>query len=210
MTMWTIARLTAAAGALLALVACGGKAQVDGTGGGSGGSGGSGAAGGSGGGGGTGGAQDAGATGGAGGASGMGGGGSGGGASCTSDDDCQLVNSCCDCLALPASATAPECTMPECYAPSCEARGLWVIQVRCVQGACILGVPCAGPVNCDAPTPQCGPGEVVSRNSTGTCWGGCVSAMQCASVDSCDVCASAQFQCTTTSGVPQCVPFPPD
>lgn len=62
----------------------------------------------------------------------------GGGASCVTDSDCQKVDNCCDCLALPTSVTAPTCNMGPCFVTTCVGQGLSNAAVKCLSGTCKL------------------------------------------------------------------------
>jgi len=166
---------------LLAATACGGESSSDGTGG----TGGGGTSGG----GGTGGTSG----GGAGGTSGTGG--SSGGwvgsvGECTADSDCELLNSCCYCLATPKGQVSPPyCEPTPCFADRCSVEG--VTTARCIAGQCTKARNCDGSqVSCEMVKPSCPEGQVPSVQDT--CWGECVPVTDCAKVDTC-------FDCTGPS-----------
>lgn len=59
---------------------------------------------------------------------------------CNSDADCQLVNDCCNCLALPraaAQSVAATC-LADCFVGQCTGLGLAGVSARCVAGTCRL------------------------------------------------------------------------
>jgi hypothetical protein len=58
---------------------------------------------------------------------------------CASDTDCQLINDCCECLALPATLTLPACKKL-CVVSTCVAKGLAItsLKARCLSGSCRL------------------------------------------------------------------------
>jgi hypothetical protein len=60
-----------------------------------------------------------------------------GATSCNADTDCQRVDNCCDCLALPKAASAPDC-QKLCLINTCVSRGLATAKVRCILGECRL------------------------------------------------------------------------
>ena len=107
---------------------------------------------------------------------------------CTKDLDCVLINDCCRCKAMAASAERPVCGDVVCQVGSCEARQTGARTAICNLGRCVLDVSCdASKVTCERLPPQCPAGElpVVDR----FCWaGGCVPASQCAGVTDCSQC----------------------
>jgi hypothetical protein len=60
-----------------------------------------------------------------------------GATSCTADTDCQRIDNCCDCLALPNAASAPDCKKL-CLISTCVSRGLATAKAHCVLGECRL------------------------------------------------------------------------
>lgn len=54
------------------------------------------------------------------------------------DKDCQKIDNCCDCLALPTSVAAPTCNMGPCFVNTCVGQGLATAAVQCVGGTCKL------------------------------------------------------------------------
>ncbi len=203
--------LSASALALSALCtvtlgACGDDDGTGGTGatgaGGSGGTGAAGAAGGSGGSGGVGGVGAAGGEGGSGGtgAAGAGGdggsGGSGGGvmatAECTMDEDCKLVNDCCQCAGLPNAEVPANCDM-ECLQPKCTQITGGVVgggtEARCIAGQCVTTLNCNDfDTVCLVAPPDCPVGEQAAV--VNGCWGGCVPDRECAAVGACTECSA--------------------
>ena len=59
-----------------------------------------------------------------------------GGGTCASDADCQMVNDCCSCMALPAKSTPPACNIKACFVATCTARGVSTAKAQCVSGSC--------------------------------------------------------------------------
>ncbi len=105
---------------------------------------------------------------------------------CKTDDDCELLSDCCNCIAAPkGKAKLPYCEPTPCFADQCSANQIQ--QASCVAGQCIKGFKCDGSqVLCNALPPLCEGGEVPSVDQG--CWGPCVPAVQCASVANCSEC----------------------
>jgi hypothetical protein len=109
-------------------------------------------------------------------------------AECATDDDCQVVNDCCTCAALPKSEQNVACPAV-CIQSACQARGLGAAKADCVANRCVFDVTCdRSLVNCEAATPTCPASQVPSVS--GTCWGPCVPAQDCRAVTNCDDCAA--------------------
>lgn len=121
-----------------------------------------------------------------------GGGGSGGGTlvaerECEVAADCQLVDDCCTCDAIPANETPEEC-LAVCVQSTCsgQQRGDDAA-VACLAGRCVAGFDCNWNLaTCDSEPPACDPGFTASLIDG--CWGPCVLATECNSVGSCDQC----------------------
>jgi len=107
---------------------------------------------------------------------------------CKTDADCELGNSCCDCMAGPkGKLQMPYCPPDPCLTDQCSAKH--VSQARCAAGQCILGYDCdASTVFCNALPPECPAGQLPSVENG--CWGPCVPADQCLSVPDCFGCPS--------------------
>ncbi len=59
--------------------------------------------------------------------------------SCDVPADCQLINGCCDCMAIHVDETAPECHMMECFATECSGEfGTNAVHATCVDGGCVV------------------------------------------------------------------------
>jgi hypothetical protein len=119
---------------------------------------------------------------------------------CVTDQDCTLVENCCDCESLNPGETAPECGMRECRQTECSAIGLVKPAVECRLGRCMFKKDTCNPfgVSCDAPQPQCGPGSLPSVEETnqGKCWtGSCVPAEVCDWVPDCSYCDDPELVC---------------
>ena len=131
---------------------------------------------------------------------------------CTTAADCQLVNDCCTCEAIPVGAKAPACSLT-CVQSACAARQLPAGAVACVAGQCVAGFKCdTSKVTCEAATPACAAGDVPTVNAAGTCYTGtCAPAVECTTVTSCGVCTGTA-SCATyqTQSGPQshCLPIP--
>jgi len=112
-------------------------------------------------------------------------------AECAADQDCQVVDDCCTCAALPKSEQKPACSSV-CIQSACQARGLAGAKAHCVANRCVFDVTCdRAQVTCEAPTPTCPSSQVPSVS--GSCWGPCVPAQDCQAVTNCDDCAAGQI-----------------
>lgn len=179
--------------AAFAISACGGGGGSGGSGGSTGGTGTGGntggtATGGTGTGGNTGGTSTGGSTGGTS-TGGSTGGGGGAAPQCTTDAaPCQLVNDCCNCLAIGPGEAAPTCDIPECFVDACTGDGLpQPQQPQCAAGQCVAGFVCDPTmVVCNSLPPDCPEGQIASVQ--GACWGPCVDTTECLSVSSCADC----------------------
>ena len=120
---------------------------------------------------------------------------------CESDEDCQLVDDCCNCLAIPTEAEAPECTFEECIATKCEVHRVEKLAAVCKAGRCTYSLSCdASRVSCEMGTPECSEEGTVPAVD-GTCWtGSCVRNEQCSDVTDCAHCLSGQ-QCVVNEGL---------
>ena len=147
---------------------------------------------------------------------------------CEDDEQCVLVDNCCDCAAYHVGDEVPACDM-ECVQTMCSSLGIAGIGVVCEDGTCGLERrDCSGVVTCDSPEPICPEGtlpEVGPRG--GGCWtGACIPEEACDPVPSCDYCDETET-CVTTetqlgsmvscraipedcAGVPTCECMPPE
>lgn len=119
---------------------------------------------------------------------------------CVTDQDCTLVESCCDCESLNPGETVPECGLPECAATACGAVGLFAPVVECRFGRCMFAKQTCNPfgVTCEAAAPDCGPDAVptVEDTNEGKCWtGNCVPAGVCDWVPDCSYCDDPELVC---------------
>ncbi|NMC69733.1 MAG: hypothetical protein GYA57_06645 [Myxococcales bacterium] len=113
---------------------------------------------------------------------------------CTEAAGCTLHTDCCNCLALAPREEPPPCGLPECFVTTCAARGITAEDVACAAGRCAVYTCETDAVACEMLPPRCGAGEVPSVR--GMCWGPCVPATECVSVDDCASCdASAGQAC---------------
>lgn len=63
------------------------------------------------------------------------------GTACTTDTDCQKVDNCCDCLALPKGSGPPPCALTNCFVNTCTGWGLTAAKALCDSGVCKLKLP---------------------------------------------------------------------
>lgn len=109
------------------------------------------------------------------------------GMACVTDDDCVLVENCCDCQAIHVDDEPPPACPMECKATAC--MGIGVSGVHCEQGSCELDEVSCNPlqVACDALPPECDEGFLPSVGDA--CWtGNCVPAEVCDVVPDCALC----------------------
>jgi hypothetical protein len=134
---------------------------------------------------------------GAGGGSSAGGSGSTGGAlsyppECTTSESCQLVDDCCNCVALLVGEPAPPCAVVDCAndAP-CVVNGIRAADPLCEAGRCVAGFDCDHlHVSCLEPMPSCNVSSQIP-SVFGGCWSGtCVEPTECSYVATSDVCTS--------------------
>ena len=148
------------------------------------------------------------------GAGGSSSGGSGGGVilpECITAEDCTLGNDCCACEGLAENEMLPPCNI-DCLIDKCTELMLPELEATCEAGQCVAGFACDhSEVLCEAPQPQCPPGETSSVN--GVCWGPCVPIDECATVTDCADCDPGTHVCVedVTQLGPRyhCVPLPP-
>jgi len=113
---------------------------------------------------------------------------------CTEAAECTLHDDCCNCLALAPGEEPPPCGLTECFITTCAARGITADAVACAAGRCAVYTCETDAVACEMLPPRCEAGEVPSVR--GMCWGPCVPATECVSVDDCAACdASAGQAC---------------
>jgi hypothetical protein len=109
---------------------------------------------------------------------------------CQSDDDCQLINDCCACQAIPRGEKPASCDPKRPCVTSVCAQYQGVDRAHCSAGRCVLGFVCdPAKVLCKRLPPICPSGQVPQVVSG--CFGECVDARQCSTVPSCAVCAPA-------------------
>jgi hypothetical protein len=139
--------------------------------------------------------------------------GSTGPAQCQRDEDCQLVNDCCTCQAIPGHENPPYCDpKTSCVMPACSQYG-GLDKAHCVAGRCILAFDCdTSMIACKRSPPVCPPGQTprVIGQGVARCYGECVDARQCQAVPSCAVCGLKDL-CVRYAPSPQpyhCVPVP--
>lgn len=99
--------------------------------------------------------------------------------SCTLDSQCELIDNCCECSAVPSGTVAESCQR-QCVVHECRQQG--VLGARCLRERCVPLYDCdQSHVICGAPTPSCADDELPSiRNG---CYGECVPRERCAPSD---------------------------
>jgi hypothetical protein len=110
---------------------------------------------------------------------------------CQTDDDCQLVNDCCSCQAIPRGEKAPSCDPNRLCGTLICAQFPGVDRAHCSAGRCVLGFDCdPGMIACKRLPPVCPPGQIpqVVGQGDGRCYGECVDARQCLTVPACSAC----------------------
>jgi hypothetical protein len=110
---------------------------------------------------------------------------------CARDDDCQLINDCCSCEAIPRGENAPACDSKRvCLTSECT-QYPGVDQARCSAGRCVLGFDCDPTmIACKRLPPVCPAGQTPQIIGQGgaRCYGECVDARQCLTVPACAAC----------------------
>lgn len=105
------------------------------------------------------------------------------GVECVTDEDCQLVDNCCDCAGAPLGEEPPPCRNP-CAATRCDDDFGIEVGVQCRNGVCALAAgSCAGSPACGEPPPDCNAGTIPA--GSGDCWGECQAPNTCGG-DNCD------------------------
>jgi hypothetical protein len=148
---------------------------------------------------------------------------------CEGDEQCILVDNCCECAAHHVDDVIAECLM-ECIQPMCAALGIPDVGVVCEGGACELEpYDCSGVVACDSLPPACPEGSLpeVGNGGGGGCWtGACIPVEACDPVPGCEFCQDTEacvatqaqqgtfYSCRAIpeecAGVPTCECMPPD
>ncbi len=124
---------------------------------------------------------------------------------CSQDSDCKLVSDCCRCEAMSSSSPTPECSSGPCFTDACPTES--VTAAACVNTSCVKAKSCAGTVTCGQAKPACPAGQ--TPLVSGGCWGACVNASECLTLDNCDACSSPGFLCVQEYGPNRkCVPVP--
>jgi hypothetical protein len=127
--------------------------------------------------------------------SGGGQGGSGGAgvavAECNTDQDCKIVNTCCDCAGVPNGTDLP-CGITTCKQAMCSLYQPQPVAALCRAGHCVTTVDCdISKVTCKSLPPDCPLGETNSVNPMTSCWGSCVAEVECTEVATCDQCVTS-------------------
>jgi hypothetical protein len=105
---------------------------------------------------------------------------------CADSSTCTLHTDCCNCVALAPGESPPPCGLTECFVTACTARGITEADLACSAGRCTVYACETDGVACMSPPPSCADGEVPSVH--GLCWGSCVPATECVSIDDCAAC----------------------
>jgi hypothetical protein len=117
---------------------------------------------------------------------------------CETDKDCTLADGCCECNPIGPGETPKECDI-QCIQSVCASFGLENTPVECRFGRCTFAKVQCNPlgVDCDAPMPDCSPGQVprVEDTNEGKCWKGCVPAEACDWVPDCTYCSQTTQVC---------------
>lgn len=119
---------------------------------------------------------------------------------CVTDEDCALVDDCCECEPVNVNEAPHVCDLPECLIPTCAGHGLEGAAVECRFGRCTFAKVQCNPlgITCDTSAPEC-PGDQVPGvmdTDDGKCWTGfCVPAEACDWVLNCDFCADEELVC---------------
>jgi hypothetical protein len=118
---------------------------------------------------------------------------------CKTDADCTLVDDCCACEPIGPGEMLPACDK-QCIINTCAGHGLENAPLECRFGRCTFAKIACNPlgVNCNAPKPDCAPGQVPSvlENDDGKCWtGACVPAEACDWVPDCTYCNEDELVC---------------
>jgi hypothetical protein len=127
---------------------------------------------------------------------------------CTKDEDCKLIDTCCDCAGVPKGSDLP-CANTNCKATTCQLLPPNPVAALCRAGQCVTNVNCARSGNfCKKSAPQCPAGQTGTID--GMCWGPCAVATECSAVDACTNCdTSACVQYATQIGPEyHCVDIP--
>ena len=137
----------------------------------------------------------------------------GGEAECVADEDCQIVDDCCTCDAIPVGEEAPECEVLRCFAPTCAVEGAGSpIAAECRLGTCVVPeLNCdQAQVVCNALPPKCSGGTLPTVLDG--CWTDeCVAAEHCDVVPSCESCGDDEVCVQNVDNGPgsfRCEPLP--
>lgn len=99
------------------------------------------------------------------------------GVECVTDEDCQLIDNCCDCAGAPLGEEPPPCRNP-CAATRCDDDFGIEVGAACRNGVCALAAgSCAGSPACGEPPPDCNAGTIPA--GSGDCWGECQAPNTC-------------------------------
>jgi hypothetical protein len=128
---------------------------------------------------------------------------------CETAAECELVNSCCDCLGKPIDE-GYDCPLQECFATQCSFYNPMPIEAECRVGRCVTNVDCDHTqVFCLSEPPACPDG--FTPTVVNGCWGGCLPATECAQVGHCGQCAPGQAcvaEATQVGPIYHCVDVP--
>jgi hypothetical protein len=100
---------------------------------------------------------------------------------CKTDDQCNVHNDCCNCLAISPLEDPMICEMM-CLQSKCQEIGFSLeLEAICVNGRCVLDTNCDDSrVQCDAMTPMCDYFMVPAVAIDNSCYlGGCINEADC-------------------------------
>lgn len=131
---------------------------------------------------------------------------------CVTNEDCVVFSDCCTCTAVPNDQLPASCDI-DCDQDACSAIGVPYPNTPaiCSFGQCVLPTNCQqSTAACDSLPPVCPPGQIAIVDSS--CWGGCVSVLDCPAIDDCAQCGPG-VTCGNDFGEAflhnQCLPIAP-
>ena len=126
---------------------------------------------------------------------------------CLSSDDCILLDTCCECDAVPSDRPPPDRCPADCAEGQCSALG--VDAPACVFGHCRPSRDCdASRVMCAATPPPCPDGMLPSVLDG--CWGSCLPASTCLAVSGCEDCPDDHVCVPLPDGSVRCAELDPE
>ncbi len=129
---------------------------------------------------------------------------------CATDQDCKLIDTCCDCAGIPSASDLP-CNDTTCKASMCTMFPTQPVAAQCRAGQCVTTIDCdISKVMCKSLPPDCPDGQTNTVNPMTQCWGPCAEETECAEVAGCEQCVSTACVTYVTQLGPQrnCVDVP--